>query len=256
MNPLPRDPRSIHVASDATPAAGGPAVSPDLPDAEVSRRRRWPWVVALLAVFLLAPTLGLSVAAWSTWRGVERVDLSGVLSDSPSGTNYLIVGTDNRDGVATDIENAGVIFGEGVSGERTDTIALMRVEGDAVSLLAIPRDLYVPLDGGAPNRINAAFAFGGPAALIRTVQQELGIPVDHYLEVDFAGFLGLVDALGAEHVADLAVQLGQLRGLQHREQFFVGIVFGRGLTHGRIIQTPRKGAKPLDDPFTATSETR
>lgn len=196
MNPLPRDPRSIHVASDATPAAGGPAVSPDLPDAEVSRRRRWPWVVALLAVFVLVPTLGLSVAAWSTWRGVERVDLSGVLSDSPSGTNYLIVGTDNRDGVATDIENAGVIFGEGVSGERTDTIALMRVEGDAVSLLAIPRDLYVPLDGGAPNRINAAFAFGGPAALIRTVQQELGIPVDHYLEVDFAGFLGLVDALG------------------------------------------------------------
>ena len=147
-------------------------------------------------MFVLVPTLGFGLVAWSTWSGVERVELSPLLEGSPTATNYLIVGTDSRDGVADDVENAGVIFGDGVAGERTDTIAILRVEGDVVSLLAIPRDLYVPIEGGARNRINAAFAFGGPESLIVTVQRELDIPIDHYLEVDFAGFLGLVDALG------------------------------------------------------------
>ena len=140
--------------------------------------------------------VGFGLVAWSAWNGVDRVDVSEVLQGSPTATNYLIVGTDSRDGVAEDVDNAGVIFGDGVSGERTDTIAIMRVDGDVVSLLAIPRDLYVPIDGGSRNRINAAFAFGGPASLVSTIQGELGIPIDHYLEVDFAGFLGLVDALG------------------------------------------------------------
>ncbi|MEM9202234.1 MAG: LCP family protein [Actinomycetota bacterium] len=146
---------------------------------------------------VLVPAVGFGGLAWNTWRGVDRVDLRLHLRlEGGSGTNYLVVGTDSREGVDADVQNAGVIFGEGLGGERTDTIAIMRVEGEAVSLLAIPRDLYVPIDGGSPNRINAAFAVGGPESLVRTIQQELGIPIDHYLEVDFAGFLGLVDALG------------------------------------------------------------
>ncbi len=195
MSDLPRDPRSIHVAA-APAGAARPDAAPQGPAPRRHRRRRWPWVLAVLAVFVLVPALGFALVAWNSWSGVERVELADVLGESASGTNYLVVGTDSRAGVADDVENAGVIFGEGLAGERTDTIAVMRVDGDEVSLLAIPRDLYVPLDGGASNRINAAFAFGGPSALIRTVQGQLGIPVDHYLEVDFAGFLGLVDALG------------------------------------------------------------
>ncbi len=147
----------------------------------------------MVAAFVIG---GLSAAAWSSWSDVEKVDLDQVLAGSAGGTNYLIVGTDSRQGVAADAENAGVIFGEGISGERTDTIAVLRISDGAARLLAIPRDLYVPIDGGSPNRINAAFAFGGPTSLVSTVQQELGIGIDHYLEVDLAGFLGLVDALG------------------------------------------------------------
>jgi LCP family protein required for cell wall assembly len=191
MSELQRDPRSIHVA------AGQPSMAAvDAGPAQPARRRRWPWILAVLAVFVLVPVLGLGLAAWSSWSGVERVELSSVLEGSPTATNYLIVGTDSRAGVSSDVENAGVIFGDGVGGERTDTIAVMRVEGDAISLLAIPRDLYLPIEGGSRNRINAAFAFGGAPSLVATVQQELDIPLDHYLEVDFAGFLGLVDALG------------------------------------------------------------
>ncbi|MEO0495615.1 MAG: LCP family protein [Actinomycetota bacterium] len=193
MSSLPRDPRSIHVGV-STPSAPGPVAAPD-PDPR-ARRRRWPWLLLALLVVVGVPSVVLGISSWAAWRDVERVELADVMWGTRTGTNYLVVGTDSREGVDADTENAGVIFGDEVSGERTDTIAILRVDGDAVSLLAIPRDLYVPLSTGSTNRINAAFAFGGPEALVSTIQAQLGIGIDHYLEIDLAGFLGLVDALG------------------------------------------------------------
>ena len=148
--------------------------------------------MGVLAVLVMFP-LYFAASAWWTWAGVEKIELSDVTVGSATATNYLVVGTDSREGVDADVENAGVIFG--AEGERTDTIAVLRVDGDDVRLLAIPRDLWVPV-GGSNSRINAAFSLGGPELLIRTVQEQLGIGIDHYLEVDFAGFLSLVDALG------------------------------------------------------------
>ena len=149
------------------------------------------WSACWCCLALIPAYLGLS--AWWTWAGVEKLELSEVTAGSVRATNYLVVGTDSREGLDDSVDNAGVIFGS--EGERTDTIAVLRVDGDDVRLLAIPRDLWVSVDG-AQSRINAAFAFGGPELLVRTVQTELGIGIDHYLEVDFAGFLSLVDALG------------------------------------------------------------
>ncbi len=192
MSSPPRDPRSIHVetpSAESSEANVHGAVEPP-------GRRRWPWVLLGLALVVGLPLGIIGFSAWSAWRGVERVELADVLHGSATGTNYLVVGTDSREGVDPDIEDAGAILGGDVSGARTDTIAVLRVEGDAVSLLAIPRDLYVPLATGSTNRINAAFAFGGPEALVATVQAQLGIGINHYLEIDLAGFLGLVDALG------------------------------------------------------------
>lgn len=192
MEGLERDPRSFHVPA-AVPPDDPPVVAPTRPPgAHRPRRRRWPWVLGILVLLMLIPAY-LGVSAWFTWSGVEKLELSDVTVGSARATNYLVVGTDSREGVDADVDNAGVIFGS--EGERTDTIAVLRVDGDDVRLLAIPRDLWVPVDG-TQRRINAAFAFGGPELLIRTVQDELGIGIDHYLEVDFAGFLSLVDALG------------------------------------------------------------
>lgn len=186
------DPRSFHVPADATAPPAEPLPTAPPPQPPRDRRRKWPWIVGAVFVLLLLP-LYLLVSAWWTWAGVDKLDLSEVTTGSATATNYLVVGTDSRDGVAADIENAGVIFGS--EGERTDTIAVLRVDGDDVRLLAIPRDLWVPVNG-TNQRINAAFSVGGPELLIRTVQEQLGIGIDHYLEVDFAGFLGLVDAFG------------------------------------------------------------
>lgn len=133
------------------------------------------------------------VSAWWTWSGVEKLELSDITRGSASATNYLVVGTDSRDGVGQGVDNSDLIFG--AEGERTDTIAVLRVDGDDIRLLAIPRDLWLPVNG-SNQRINAAFSVGGPELLVQTVQDQLGIGIDHYLEVDFAGFLSLVDALG------------------------------------------------------------
>ncbi len=196
MSDLPTDPRSFHVESDTAPGTTLDELPPAPLRPPARRRRRWPWVLAALVVVIALAAGAFGATAWSTWSDVEKIDLESVLQGSDGGTNYLIVGTDSREGVSADTANAGVIFGEGVAGERTDTIAILRIDADTAHLLAIPRDLYLPLDGGSPNRINAAFAFGGPSALINTIQTELGIGIDHYLEIDLAGFLGLVDALG------------------------------------------------------------
>ena len=85
---------------------------------------------------------------------------------------------------------------DGLVGTRSNTMAVMRIHDGEVALLAIPRDLYVTLPSGISGRINASFAIDGPAGLISTIQSNLGIPIDHYLEIDLAGFTGMVDALG------------------------------------------------------------
>ncbi|MEQ8718155.1 MAG: LCP family protein [Acidimicrobiales bacterium] len=169
-----------------------------VPHAPERRRRRWVWWAAAAAAVTVLIVGAFSIWALVLWGRIDRVDVSESLAPaSGGGTNYLVVGTDSRDGISADNPNAGVILGDGtVSGERTDTVVVLRVGGaQGTMMMALPRDLWLPIDGGAEQRINTAFA-GGPAALIRTVQGSLGIPIQHYVEVDFSGFLGLVDALG------------------------------------------------------------
>jgi LCP family protein required for cell wall assembly len=104
--------------------------------------------------------------------------------------NVLVVGVDTRPD------------GEEVSGSRTDTIAVVRLDpnGPRLTVLSIPRDLYVPIDGGGEDRINSAFA-AGPDALVRTVADVLGVEINHYMEIDFAGFARLVDLAGGVDVS-------------------------------------------------------
>ena len=79
---------------------------------------------------------------------------------------------------------------------RSDTMLLLRFEGRNATMMSLPRDLYVPIaETGGSQKLNAAYN-GGPSRLVRTVQESLGVPVHHYLEVDFVSFAKLVDSLG------------------------------------------------------------
>jgi len=79
---------------------------------------------------------------------------------------------------------------------RSDSILLMRIGGGKNSTLSIPRDTVVDIPGHGQNKINAAYAIGGPALAIRTVENYLGIQVNHLVEVNFENFPQLIDALG------------------------------------------------------------
>jgi len=105
--------------------------------------------------------------------------------------NILIVGSDSREGL-DDLENFGS-FG----GSRTDVIMVAHiVPGEGAQLLSLPRDLKMEIPGHDTNRINAAFVFGGPDLLVQTIQNNLEIPIHHYVEINFVGFQNVIDALG------------------------------------------------------------
>ncbi len=109
--------------------------------------------------------------------------------ESPSAMNLLILGSDRR---------------EGEEGEpsRSDTIILVHVDPDQdyLSVLSLPRDLRVDVPGYGLNKINYAFAAGGAALTIQTVEQLTGVDINHYLEVDFNAFCDITDALGGVYV--------------------------------------------------------
>jgi LCP family protein required for cell wall assembly len=158
----------------------------------VYRRRR---IAAGMAALLV---LGLVMAAggwgYTAFRfgQISSVHVPG-LGKAPSdgSINLLVVGSDTRQG----LRDGG--FGE-AAGQRSDVIILVHLVPAArhAAVLSIPRDLYVPVagtDGSA--KINSAFN-RGPGQLVQTIQQGFGIPIHHYLLVNFDGFREVVDALG------------------------------------------------------------
>ena len=161
------------------------------------RRPRIRTVIGLLAVIAVMTPIALLAFGWWQFSRIPTVDVSSVLSPRAGrkGTNYLIVGTDSRAGIDSSDPNSGAFIASEVSGARTDTIMVLHVEGSTTTLTSVPRDLWVtdPANG-QKGRINSTFA-SGPANLVKSVES-LGIPVDHYLEINFVSFSRLVDAVG------------------------------------------------------------
>ncbi len=112
------------------------------------------------------------------------------------GTNWLLVGSDSREGLDED-RMAELSTGD-AGGRRTDTIMLVHIPDNDTkpTLLSLPRDSRVEIPGHGVNKINAAFAFGGAPLLTKTVEQATGLRIDHYAEIGFGGFAEVVDAIG------------------------------------------------------------
>lgn len=115
---------------------------------------------------------------------------------APDGAmNVLLMGSDSR-ADATTIDDASA------SDQRTDSMMLVHVDADRenVYVMSIMRDLYVPIPGHGSNKINAAFAYGGSPLTVQTVEQLLGVRIDHVAIIDFEGFKGMTTALGGVDV--------------------------------------------------------
>ena len=173
-------------------------------------------------------SLSLGVVAISafSWLGlgqvsgaINRIDVFGSLSDRPdkptSALNYLLVGSDTRVGLTKEQSKLlRVGTTKSAAGARSDTMLLVHISKarDKATIISIPRDSLVTIPehesstykgriipAGA-GKINAAFAWGGAPLLIQTIEQETNIKIDHYVEIGFAGFAGMVDALGGIQV--------------------------------------------------------
>ena len=117
----------------------------------------------------------------------------------PDAANFLVTGADN--GACTDQDLTTIGDREGI-GERSDTIMVWRVNpvANQLAVLSFPRDLWVDLPGGRKGRINEAYRRNDPSRLIDTLQINFGVPVDHYVQIDFCAFRQLVDAVGGVEV--------------------------------------------------------
>jgi LCP family protein required for cell wall assembly len=150
--------------------------------------------VALILVPLVV-MVGTFAFASAKFSQIPRAQVSGAFTPAIAGTNYLIVGTDSREGIKASDPNAGAFLGSNVAGARTDTIMVLHIENGHQSLLSIPRDLWVKDPStGRMGRINSTYT-PGPTNLIKAVQA-IGIPIQHYAEINFVSFGKLVDSSG------------------------------------------------------------
>jgi LCP family protein required for cell wall assembly len=148
-------------------------------------------------------------------QAVFAIDTSGVQAlGGADAINTLLIGTDGRENVSAEQART---FGKGtVSGSRSDTIMILRTDPATAqaALLSIPRDTWVRVPGSRGyNRINATYR-GDATLLVRTIQENFGIPIHHVVEVDFVGFQDLVGVVGGVNLCFPHNTRDQVSGLR------------------------------------------
>lgn len=193
--------------------------SPIFTSVRRARRRRWGTAVRAFALGLAALLILGLASTLALWRyanskldrteiasieanrdAVPDVDDDGAPLEAQDTLNVLVVGSDSREGLT---EQQLLELGtEDVGTTLTDTLMLVQLSPrrDHAAIVGFPRDLRVEAPGIGATKINSVQAKGGPDLLVRTVQDLVGVDIDHYVEVNIAGFLELTDAIGGVEV--------------------------------------------------------
>jgi len=180
---------------DASPAGPGGPGGPKAPKVRKGWRH---WLLVGGICFLVLAIIGTGGGyVYLRWRfsQIKKEKITGLVPDSGT-LNVLLVGSDSR----ANVEENGQFNDKRnpVVGQRSDTMMVLHADAGQgkAAILSIPRDLFLPIAGtNGSNRINTAFD-GGPQRLVDTIQQNLGIKINHYVEVDFVGFQSIVNAVG------------------------------------------------------------
>ncbi len=165
--------------------------------------------------------MAISAISWvglgQITAAIPKVDAFAGLDDRPkresSAVNYLIVGSDTREGLTrAEIKKLKVGGTEVAAGKRSDTMLLVHIskKRDKAAIISIPRDTYAQIPEhensqgklipAAYSKINSSFNWGGAPLLIQTFEEMSGLRIDHYIEVNFVGFVRMVDALGGVEI--------------------------------------------------------
>ncbi|WP_329220926.1 LCP family protein [Streptomyces microflavus] len=171
----------------------------------------WRRRIKLGALTLVVVLLVVSVSTyfWADGKLKREVDLAKVIErpEAGDGTNYLIVGSDSREGMSAE-EKKRLRTGS-AEGKRTDSMMILHDGSNGPTLVSLPRDSQVEIPSfkgsesgkmfqgtGRQVKLNAAYAEDGPELLVRTVEFNTGLRIDHYVEIGFGGFAQIVDAIG------------------------------------------------------------
>ncbi|MFH8239226.1 LCP family protein [Streptomyces sp. NPDC018321] len=187
------------------PAGPGPGQGQGRPAPDWRRRIKWTAITVVTA--LVVTTVGTYF--WADSKLNREVDLSKVIErpEAGEGTNYLIVGSDSREGM-TDEQKKDLHTGS-AEGKRTDSMMILHTGDNGSTLISLPRDSDVEIPSfvgsesgkkyegtGRHVKLNAAYAEDGPELLVRTIEHNTGLRLDHYVEIGFAGFANIVDSVG------------------------------------------------------------
>jgi LCP family protein required for cell wall assembly len=167
-----------------------------------SRRRTVAWVLGTLGLVVVVLIAGTAGYAWYLNHEIHRIDLHNLTSAPGKGAdagtqNILMIGSTSR--CALKVQNAAYgLCSQGVNGVNSDVVMILHLNpaNDTLSILSIPRDLFVPnarSDGA--NKIDAAL-YQGPDQLIAAIEEDFGIPIQHFVELNFDSFINVVNALG------------------------------------------------------------
>jgi LCP family protein required for cell wall assembly len=194
-------------------------------------KRPWiRWILIFAVGWLLLSFITFAISA-QIQKGKLPQSAKDALKGGPAvlaGQNILILGGDRRGKTQ---HNANGAEGEGPP--RADTIMVLHASLTSFKKLSIPRDSYAEIPGQAPQKINGAYAFGGAALQIKSIEQFLDIEIDHVAIVDFTGFEDLIDAVGGVEV-----------DLPHK--LCADIAGGSGGGQGGVTLHLKKGENTLD----------
>ncbi|MET8081999.1 LCP family protein [Streptomyces sp. NPDC005303] len=174
-------------------------------------RKRIKWTAIVVITGLVVTTVGTYF--WADSKLNREVDLSKVIDrpEQGDGTNYLIVGSDSRAGLSS--EQKKQLHTGSAEGKRTDSMMILHTGSNGDTLVSLPRDsdVEIPTFVGSESgktykgtgrhvKLNAAYAEDGPELLVRTVEFNTGLKIDHYVEIGFAGFANIVDSVGGVEI--------------------------------------------------------
>jgi len=194
---------------------------------------------------------------WQSTR-IHHIEVKGLSKDLTGvnkGTeNILMVGSTDR--CALKVQNP--IYGicsQGVTGVNSDVVLILHLDwtNSTMSILSIPRDTFIPnARSTGANKIDAALA-EGPSQLVNAIQQDFGIPIQHYVELNFETFANVVDALGG---VNMYFPMPVYDAYSQLKQFTTGCVHLNGtealtVVRARHLQyqsSPSDGSNPADWP--------
>jgi LCP family protein required for cell wall assembly len=176
-------------------------------------------IITSLSVAIVLVSSVSSFGLGQVSSSIARIDVFNSLEDRPEKTskaeNYLLVGSDTREGLTKQqIRELRVGSTATAAGGRSDTMLIVHLSKarDRAYIISLPRDSLVVIPEHVSSsdketiiparkgKLNSAFSYGGAPLLIETIELATSIKIDHYVEVSFAGFAGIVDALGGIEV--------------------------------------------------------